>query len=47
MNKILSSVFAKIASLNLGYARAVVSEPENNNAIVDIYLKKEEKLAEE
>ena len=44
MNKILSVVFAKIASLNLGYARAVVSEPqENGNAVIDVYLKREEK----
>ena len=42
MNIILSAVFAKIASLNLGYARAVVLEPnENQNAFIDVYLKKE------
>tara|TARA_Y100000310_G_scaffold4909_1_gene5800 strand:- start:1040 stop:1666 length:627 start_codon:yes stop_codon:yes gene_type:complete len=42
MNKILSAVFAKIASLNLGYARAVVSETaENENAVIVVYLKKE------
>src|SRR3989344_6921853 len=44
INKILSAVFAKIASLNLGYARAVVLEPkENENVIIEVYLKKEEK----
>ena len=43
MNKILSVVFAKIASLNLGYARAIVSEPEDQNVIIDVYLKKEDK----
>jgi hypothetical protein len=43
MNKILSVVFAKIASLNLGYARAIVSEPKDQNVIIDIYLKKEDK----
>ena len=42
MNTILSVVFAKIASLNLGYARAVVSEPkENKSVFIDVYLKKE------
>ena len=41
MNKILSVVFAKIASLNLGYARAVVSEEkESKNVFIDVYLKK-------
>ena len=44
MNKILSVVFAKIASLNLGYARAVVSEPnEKGNVVIDVYLKRENK----
>ncbi len=44
MNKILSVVFAKIASLNLGYARAVVSEPnEKGNAVIEVYLKRESK----
>jgi len=44
MNMILSAVFAKIASLNLGYARAVVSEPkENKNVFIDVYLKREGK----
>jgi len=41
MNRILSAVFAKIASLNLGYARAVVSEQKESNAIITVYLKKE------
>jgi hypothetical protein len=42
MNRILSVVFAKIASLNLGYARAVVSEPEEGkNAVIDVYLNRE------
>src|SRR3989338_9244081 len=44
INKILSAVFAKIASLNLGYARAVVLEPkENENIMIEVYLRKEEK----
>ncbi|MCH8004508.1 MAG: hypothetical protein IH934_07825 [Nanoarchaeota archaeon] len=43
MNTILSAVFAKIASLNLGYARAVVSEPKDQNVVIDVYLKKVEK----
>lgn len=38
MNKILSVVFAKIASLNLGYAKTIVSEPEGKNAVIEIYL---------
>ncbi len=43
MSRILSAVFAKIASLNLGYARAVVSEPkENENRVIDVFLKKPE-----
>ncbi|MFH0867746.1 MAG: hypothetical protein V1831_00370 [Candidatus Woesearchaeota archaeon] len=42
MNIALSAVFAKIASSNLGYARAVVSEPsESGNVVVNVYLKKE------
>ncbi|MAE42255.1 hypothetical protein CMO93_00665 [Candidatus Woesearchaeota archaeon] len=41
MNKILSAVFTKIASLNLGYARALVSEPEKEeNAVIEVFLKK-------
>ena len=41
MNKILSVVFAKIASLNLGYARAIVLEPnEKGNVVIDVYLNK-------
>jgi hypothetical protein len=43
MNKILSVVFAKMASINLGYARAVVSEPKDGNIVIDVYLKKEVK----
>jgi hypothetical protein len=39
MNRILSAVFAKIASLNLGYAKVFVNEGEN--VVVDIFLKKE------
>ncbi|MBI2523003.1 hypothetical protein HYW19_01305 [Candidatus Woesearchaeota archaeon] len=42
MNRILSAVFAKIAALNLGYARAVVSEQEGSNTVIDVYLKKVE-----
>jgi len=40
MNTILGVVFAKIAALNLGYGRAVISEPNNQNVIIDVYLKK-------
>ena len=39
MNTILSAIFAKIASLNLGYARSLVSEGED--VVIDIFLKKE------
>ena len=42
-NKILAAVFAKIASLNLGYARGVVESNEKGNTVIDVYLKKEEK----
>ncbi len=43
MNRILSVVFAKIAASNLGYAKVVVLEPkENENAVIEVYLKKEE-----
>ncbi|MBW2976960.1 hypothetical protein KY347_05945 [Candidatus Woesearchaeota archaeon] len=42
--KILSALFAKIASINFGYARAVVLEQkEGENIVIGIYLKKEEK----
>jgi hypothetical protein len=44
MNKILSVVFAKIASLNVGYARAIVSEPKDGNVFIDVYLRKEYKM---
>ena len=40
MNTILSAVFAKIASLNLGYGRALVKENEDK-VIIEVYLKKE------
>ena len=41
--KILSVVFAKLASLNLGYGRAMVLEPkEKENTFFNIYLKKNE-----
>ena len=40
MSRILSAVFAKIAALNLGYARAVVLEQEGSNTVIDVYLKK-------
>ncbi|MBL7055304.1 HTH domain-containing protein [Candidatus Woesearchaeota archaeon] len=43
MNTVLSGVFAKIASLNLGYARALVKEEENKNSIIEVFLKQEEK----
>ena len=41
MNYVFAAVFAKIASLNLKYARAVVSEPQGKNPVIEIYLKKE------
>src|SRR3989338_8101501 len=40
MNRLLSAVFAKIAAINLSYARIVVSEQEGSNAVIDVYLKK-------
>jgi len=44
MNKILSVVFAKIASINSGYSKAIVSESiESKNTIFEIYLKKVDK----
>ena len=47
MNRILSAVFAKIAASNLGYAKVVVLEPkENENVVIEIYLKKGENKAE-
>jgi len=43
MNRILAAVFAKIASLNLDYARSVVSGPkQNQNAVIEVFLKKKE-----
>jgi hypothetical protein len=39
MNKILSVVFAKIASINLGYARSLIVEENDKNTIIYIYLK--------
>ena len=42
MNIILSGIFAKLASLNLGYARSLVVEPEKEgNVVIDVYLKKD------
>jgi len=46
MNNVFAAVFAKIASLNLGYARAVVSEPQGKNPVIEIYLKKKDKKQE-
>ena len=40
MNRILSAVFAKIAAINMGYARTVVLEQEGSNTVIDVYLKK-------
>lgn len=43
MNKILSAIFAKMAALNMGYGKSVVSEPnDSGNLIIDVYLRKEE-----
>jgi len=44
MNRLLSAVFAKIAALNLGYARAIVAEGEDKNTSIDIYLKRDESV---
>ena len=44
MNRILSAVFAKIAAMNLGYARAIVSEEKDKNVSIDIYLKRDENV---
>ena len=41
MNTLFSAVFAKVASLNLGYARALASSKEGQNTVIDIFLKKE------
>ncbi len=40
--KVLSTVFAKMAALNMGYGRSVVSESAEKLAIIDVYLKREE-----
>jgi len=41
MNTVLSALFAKIASLNLGYARSLVINSETEgNVVIDVYLKK-------
>ena len=42
MNTLFSAVFAKVASLNLGYARALASSKDSQNTVIDIFLKKEE-----
>ncbi len=42
MNTILSAVFVKVASLNLGYAKAVFSELKDDNVVIDVYLEKED-----
>ena len=44
MNRMLSAVFAKIAALNLGYARAIVVDGEDKNTFIDIYLKRDESV---
>jgi len=44
MEIILSALFAKLASLNLGYARSLIVEPEREgNIVIDVYLEKAEK----
>ena len=40
--KVLSAVFAKMAALNMGYGRSVVSESAEKMPIIDVYLKREE-----
>ena len=40
MNIILSAVFAKIASLNLGYAKTIIKEEKDKNTVIEVYLKK-------
>ena len=43
INKLLSAIFAKMAALNMGYGRAVISEPnDKGNTLIDIYLKRED-----
>ncbi len=43
INKLLSAIFAKMAALNMGYGRSVISEPnEQGHILVDVYLKREE-----
>ncbi|MBI2207883.1 hypothetical protein HYU50_00130 [Candidatus Woesearchaeota archaeon] len=42
MNTLFSAVFAKIASLNLGYARALALSKDSQNTVIDVFLKKEE-----
>ena len=42
MKNVFSAVFAKIASLNLGYARALALSKEGQNTVIDVFLKKEE-----
>jgi len=42
MNTVLSAVLAKVASSNLGYARAVINEPnQEGNTVIEVFLKKE------
>ena len=43
MNITLSAVFAKIASLNLGYAKTIIKEEKDKNTVIEVYLKKGEK----
>jgi|TARA_Y100000310_G_scaffold344951_1_gene460730 hypothetical protein len=40
INRILSAVFVKIASLNLGYSKAILSEHKGHNVAIEVYLKK-------
>ena len=42
MNTLFSAVFAKIASLNIGYARALASSKDPQNTVIDVFLKKGE-----
>ena len=42
MNTLFSAVFAKIASLNIGYARALASSKDPHNTVIDVFLKKGE-----
>lgn len=45
MHKVLSVIFAKIAAINLGYAKALVTEKEDID-VIEVYLRKEDRQKE-